>query len=503
MKRTVLFLVSFLALVFSADAQFGNALNFGLDMTTTRQVVMPTNSFNFRNSTIECWVRPDGCPNYNSHFPSTLIFGKSPYFLSWGGNGGSGHFPLGFCANYTSGSNGNFYFETTFAVIQAKSNFAVGLWYHLAATFSDTEVKFYINGVLQGTSPAKYNEISIFGSGDATISVDGVKVQNMLTSCTFFDANKPMVISGNQFCFYSGSGTSSPFKSDYFSGSIDEIRIWNYPRTQEQIVSTKDIQLTGQESGLYVYYDFNQGVAKQANPSETTLYDRTSNHINGTLNSFILGTNAMINVYTNNWQPSFAGPTINALAATAIGGAGFTANWQFPFQTNGYDKYSIEIATDSVFNNVVSGIDASNTSTSIRIHNLSPLTTYYYRVHATTADYPGPCSNAVKLQTINLLPQTITLDPIPDKTYGDQFVLNATSSTNNEIVYTENGSSLQITGNKVTIVNGVSTSITAFQKGDDYYANSPSITRGVNISLAVLTIKLIVKLKFKVSLIHL
>ena len=42
----------------------------------------------------------------------------------------------------------------------------------------------------------------------------------------------------------------------YFDGVIDEVRLWNIERTQNQISAKKDTVLEGNESGLTAYYNF-------------------------------------------------------------------------------------------------------------------------------------------------------------------------------------------------------------------------------------------------------
>ena len=61
-----------------------------------------------------------------------------------------------------------------------------------------------------------------------------------------------------------------------FDGRIDEIRIWNVPREQDDIIATMDTVLSGSETGLVAYYTFNEG-------SGIILYDQTDNGHNGTL----------------------------------------------------------------------------------------------------------------------------------------------------------------------------------------------------------------------------
>ena len=68
----------------------------------------------------------------------------------------------------------------------------------------------------------------------------------------------------------------SDYASRYFDGKIDEIRIWDIPRNQDDIVATMDTLLSGSETGLVAYYTFNEG-------SGDTLFDQTGHGHNGAL----------------------------------------------------------------------------------------------------------------------------------------------------------------------------------------------------------------------------
>ena len=51
----------------------------------------------------------------------------------------------------------------------------------------------------------------------------------------------------------------------YFGGDIDEIRLWTVARTAAQLAATNTVQLQGNEPGLVVYYNFNEGTAEGNN----------------------------------------------------------------------------------------------------------------------------------------------------------------------------------------------------------------------------------------------
>ena len=54
----------------------------------------------------------------------------------------------------------------------------------------------------------------------------------------------------------------------YFDGVIDEVRLWNIERTQNQISAKKDTVLEGNESGLTAYYNFQENSGSTANDSQ-------------------------------------------------------------------------------------------------------------------------------------------------------------------------------------------------------------------------------------------
>ena len=58
-----------------------------------------------------------------------------------------------------------------------------------------------------------------------------------------------------------------------FKGVMDELRIWNYPRTAKDLNQHMFIPATGQEAGLVYYFDFNNGVPSGNNAGVTNLRD--------------------------------------------------------------------------------------------------------------------------------------------------------------------------------------------------------------------------------------
>lgn len=139
-----------------------------------------------------------------------------------------------------------------------------GGWYHFAAVYgTDNKVRIYIDGALVATSATSLAPVA----------------------------------NGTNTIFRIGYNTSGFPR--YFNGKMDEFRVWNFAKTEDQIRAFKNVQLAGNEAGLVAYYPFNQGIAGGTNTGLTTLDDRSPSNANGTLNGFALTGS------TSNW----AGPS--------------------------------------------------------------------------------------------------------------------------------------------------------------------------------------------------
>ncbi len=50
------------------------------------------------------------------------------------------------------------------------------------------------------------------------------------------------------------------FFGDYFKGEMDEVRLWNTARSATEILNTRNTELVGNETGLFAYYTFDEGL---------------------------------------------------------------------------------------------------------------------------------------------------------------------------------------------------------------------------------------------------
>lgn len=99
-------------------------------------------------------------------------------------------------------------------------------WVHFAMTWDGTAVNLFVNGVMKKR---------VTGNGAATM---------LKTSPS--TPTSPLVIGGY------------PDEEAYFSGAIDEFRVWNVARSEAEITATMKKPLVGNETGLTAYYRFDE-----------------------------------------------------------------------------------------------------------------------------------------------------------------------------------------------------------------------------------------------------
>ncbi len=169
--------------------------------------------------------------------------------------------------NHTNWASGNIHFQFNGNKLNfdfypnnhaCTYDFNVNTWYHVAAVYSKTfaSVKFYVNG----------NFINVVAVPDYTT----------------VPANAQIQLGG-----WNGGR--------FFSGIIDEVRIWNRALKQCEIQNNMNGELPTGETGLAAYYKFNQGIAQENNSGVFSLTDSSGNGNNGSLNNFGLAAGAISN----------------------------------------------------------------------------------------------------------------------------------------------------------------------------------------------------------------
>ena len=175
------------------------------------------------NATFEAWVNIDTYENYHAWIYKRNGGANTPQYRvsmqttnKWGATWNDGSF-----RNIAGGD------------ISAN----IGSWVHFAVTVESTVFCLYKNGVLEYST----------------------------TLANTIPTSTGLFYLGRQF-----------EDSAYWDGKIADIRIWNTTRTGDDINSNKSRLLTGNESGLVLYYPINEG-------SGNTLSDATTNGLDGTI----------------------------------------------------------------------------------------------------------------------------------------------------------------------------------------------------------------------------
>jgi len=209
-----------------AQTVWGNALSFdGIDDYVE---VLHTEALNAFPLTVSAWINTtnwDGQPGViNKYFASS---GDGFNLFLFGGNIRAWYFRNPENRVY-QGLDGGYV--------------ADGTWHHVAFTVGNDQGKLYVDGALKATkvwtgSPGPPNTAEPLRLG---LYPPGVN------------------------------------PNGYFQGRMDEVRIWNVERSQEQIAADMLHPLTGTEPGLVAYWKFDEA-------SGTTAYDSTPNDFDGRL----------------------------------------------------------------------------------------------------------------------------------------------------------------------------------------------------------------------------
>ncbi|KKU24383.1 MAG: hypothetical protein UX88_C0006G0018, partial [Candidatus Woesebacteria bacterium GW2011_GWC2_47_16] len=218
------------------SGKYGGALDFN---GTTGNVTVPV--INSKSITVEGWFYRDVLDTTNAD----AIFGGW-YWVS------DGQLRQGYDLRFfINQSTLNWIVETTNGstvseVAVTSSALNTGVWYHAAGTYDSTSGKsyLYINGVLSGSATGTAGNTIVPQTQYTDMRIGYSRVNN-----------------------------------GYFDGKIDDVRIYNYPRTQKQIVEDMNASHSapGSPVGSAVgYWKFDEGYG-------STTYDSSVNPLNGTL----------------------------------------------------------------------------------------------------------------------------------------------------------------------------------------------------------------------------
>ena len=117
----------------------------------------------------------------------------------------------------------------------------IGVWHHAAATYDGSEWRLYLDGQLDG----------------------------QLTAGVLPQAN-----SAQKAALATAMDTAGTAEG-FFQGLIDEARVWDYARTQQQIVDAADTPIIAPTAGLVARWGLDEGVGSAVHGSAGTTVDGT------------------------------------------------------------------------------------------------------------------------------------------------------------------------------------------------------------------------------------
>ena len=135
-----------------------------------------------------------------------------------------------------------------------ESNWTPGTWMYTTAFNNNTW--YHVALTLNGGSSVSANALKFYLNGSFISSGSGSQLWG------HNPANIGRTISGSRYHNGTGNGYS-------FNGEIDEVRIWNVERSASQIAAKKDTILSGNETGLTAYYNFQENNDSKANDTQT------------------------------------------------------------------------------------------------------------------------------------------------------------------------------------------------------------------------------------------
>jgi gliding motility-associated-like protein len=184
---------------------------------------------------MELWVNPDASTPIT--FPTgryANTFGGQRYainptygFSAWGTMSDAG-------AGISVGSNGITVFESGFNLGRDAARYvgAISGWTHVAVVYTAGIPRLYLNGVLVFTG----------------------------------------TINGYGFVIHPTIDNVGGVGGGWYKGSVDEYRVWNFPKTAAQILADMNKEMTGSESGLVMHANFNEGSGSKVYTSSTSPY---------------------------------------------------------------------------------------------------------------------------------------------------------------------------------------------------------------------------------------
>ena len=200
-----------------------------------------TTTLGASNFTLECWVKKSGTNSHTSTGSGGLA-AAVPLIAKGRGEADGDNRDCNYFFGITTNANGNILgadFEDVASganhPITGRTRILNEVWYHAAATYDGTTWRLYLNGRLETNRTVnalpRYDSIQHASLGSAL--------------------------------------TSAGAAAGFFRGTLDEVRIWNYARSESEIRSTM-YQTVTNAPGLLGRWGLNEGAGTVASNSVPT-----------------------------------------------------------------------------------------------------------------------------------------------------------------------------------------------------------------------------------------
>lgn len=246
----------------------------------------------------------------------------------------------------------------SFRVVNGTTTVPLNTWIHLAGVWDGSQLRVYINGVLDGTAAV---------AGGALIA-----------------SSNPVRIGANLL-------------SEAFTGRIDEVRIWRTARTGSQIAASMNTCYIGTTSpSLLANYNFEEG-------SGTTVTDRTGHGYNGTLVNAPTWTTGVTCVITL--------PVSFTRIQAENKNNGVSVSWEVGREQD-ILRYVVERSADGNSFSTIGYVNAAGSPAYSFLDNEPWTTAVYYRIKSEELSGLAKYSSVVKVADANTKP-AITISPNP------------------------------------------------------------------------------------------